>query len=145
MKCLVLVLLAMCGRVALAQDLGEAKAFVGCYSLRVEGRPRVDYGEQFLPKQFELETRRVYDGFPAKSLDSRIHWDLSFSSWNVKDDGSLALNWSTGYVGWAIQLYRSGRDDLSGTARFWTDTGSEHRSSRVVVRTAKCGNSNGKS
>lgn len=145
MKCFVLFLLAVYGQIGLAQDLAAAKAFAGCYSLRIEGRLRNDYGNQVLPKQFELKTQRVSDGFVAINLDSRIRWDLSLSSWNVKDDGSLALNWSTGYVGWAIQLYRSGPNDLSGAARFWTDNGSERRSSRVVVRTARCGDSGNKS
>jgi len=145
MKCLVLILLAMFGQVGVAQDRGAAQAFVGCYELKVEGRPRNDYGNQLLPNRFELKTERVYGGFAAKNLDLRIHGDFLFSHWNVEDDGSLALGWSTGYVGWAIQLYRSGVDDFYGTARFWTDTGSKHPALRVVVRTAKCGESGDKS
>jgi hypothetical protein len=144
-KRLALMFLVAYGQVGLAQDRGAAQAFVGCYELRIEGTPRLDYGNQFLPKRFELKTQRSNGGFATKNLDSRVRWDLSLSAWHLNDDGSLTLNWSTGYVGWVIQLNRSRTDDLSGTARFWTDTGSEHRTSHVVVRTGKCGDSRDKS
>lgn len=144
MKYLFVVLLVTCGQVGLSQDREATQAVVGCYELRIEGRPRIDYGNQFLPKRFELKAEPVYGGFAAKNLDSRVRWDLPFSSWRIKDDGSVTLVWSTGYVGWDIQLSPSGAD-LRGTARFFTDTGSERRPSRVVTRSVRCGDSSDKS
>jgi len=133
------------GQVGLAQEREPEQSFVGCYELRIEGRPRIDYGNEFLPKRFELNDKRVYGGFAAKSLESRVHWDLRVSSWHLQRDGSLMIDWSTGYVGWAIQLRKSGTDDLSGTARFWTDTDCGGRPSGVTVHTAKCTDLSGKS
>ena len=141
MKFLVVVLLVICAQEALAQDRGAEQTFVGCYELRIEGRPRIDYANQFLPKRFELKNKHVYGGLVAENLDTRVHWDLSFSSWHVNRDGSLTIDWSTGYVGWTIQLKRSGADDLGGTAHYWTDTDSDlliRRTSPVIVRNAKC-------
>lgn len=144
MRWLLLALVVMCGQVGLAGDVEATHAFVGCYELRIEGRPRVDYGNQFLPKRFELKAEHAFGGFAVKNLDSRVRSDLPLSSWHLKDDGSISLVWSTGYVGWQIHLSRSG-GDLRGTAHFFTDTGSETRPSRVITRTVRCSDTSDKS
>jgi hypothetical protein len=124
MKMLLVVLLIAYGQWGLAQDR-EPQAFVGCYDLRVERQKRVvdSYRREILPKRFELKAEHVYGGFAVKNLDSKIRWDLPLSSWRVKDDGDIEITFSTGYVGWTIQMKKSGAE-FRGTARFFTDTDS---------------------
>lgn len=140
MRHLFLVLLVACAHAAIAQDGHAIQKLVGCYELRVEGPQRVltNYGNQFLPKRFQLEAERgVLQGFYAKNLDSRVRWNLFLSSWQVKDDGNVVIVWSTGYVGWNIQLKPSGAG-FRGDAFFFTDTGSDSRPIRVLMRPANC-------
>jgi hypothetical protein len=58
--------------------------------------------------------------FVARNLDSKIHSDLSLSSWRVTDDGYIQIIWSTRFDGYGIQLSRS-KGSFRGTAHYWTD------------------------
>ena len=145
MKFWFLVFLVMCGQVASTQDRKAAQAFEGCYELRVEGRqPLLNYGNQFLPKRFQLKAERVNGGYAVKNLDSKVRWDLPLSSWRLKGEQGVEITWSTGYVGWDIQLSSFGAEGR-GTARFFTDTGSDSRPKAVVTHTVECGDSSPKS
>ena len=125
MKILLATLLISLGQAMLAQDQ-VVKELAGCYELRVERSKYVseNYGHQFLPKGLELTAERAALGrLAVRGFDSKDRSDLPLSSWRVKDDGTVELEVSTGFVGWHIQLKRSG-SELRGTARFWTDTDS---------------------
>ena len=125
MKMLLVILLIACGQAGLAQDSEAVQAFVGCYELRVDRHQYVfnNYGREFLPKRFELKAEHVNGGFTVKNLDSTMRWDLPLSSWRFKDQGDIEITFSTGYVGWTIQMNKSG-SEFRGTARFFTDTDS---------------------
>ena len=123
MRILLAILLLSSGQAALAQDQA-VRELVGCYELRVERSKLVfkNYGHQFLPKGLELTAvRGPLGSFAVRGFDSKIRSDMPFSSWRVNNDGAVELEISTGFVGWHIHLKKSG-SDLSGTARFWTDT-----------------------
>ena len=123
MKIVLAILLITIGKATLAQDQA-IKELVGCYEVRVERSKYVfeNYGHQFLPKGLELTAVRGALGrFAVRGFDSKIRSDMPLSSWRVNDDGAVELEISTGFVGWHIRLKKSG-SDLSGTARFWTDT-----------------------
>ena len=70
-----------------------------------------------------------------------MRWDLSMlSSWHLNSDGTLHVVWSTGYVGYHIQLGGTGTE-LRGTARYFTDTDPVPpgpRTVKVVVQRAEC-------
>ena len=51
-----------------------------------------------------------------------MRWD-PLSSWRFKDEAEIEITFSTGYVGWTIQMNTSD-SDLRGIARFFTDTDS---------------------
>jgi hypothetical protein len=125
MKTLLVILLIAYGQAGLAQGREGVQAFVGCYALRVERHQYVfaNYGREFLPKQFELKAEHVYGGFAVKNLDSNMRWGLPLSSWRFKDEGDIEITFSTGYVGWTIQMNKSG-SEFRGSARFFTDTDS---------------------
>ena len=125
MKTLFAILLIAYGQAGHAQDREAVTSLVGCYELRVERHQYVfdNAGHDVLPKRFELKAEHVYGGFAVKNLDPKIHWDLSLSSWRLKGEGDIEITFSTGYVGWTIQLNKSG-SEFSGTARFFTDTDS---------------------
>jgi hypothetical protein len=145
MKALFLIFLLTCGHVVTAQDSKAAQAFAGCYELEVEGwqgwrlfRPSAD---DVLPKRFELTTRPIEEGFAVRNLDSKVRSNLPLSSWNVKDKGKIEIVWSTGYVGWNIQLSGSGTN-LRGTADYFTDAGPSAFSVRhkVLIHAVDCKN-----
>jgi hypothetical protein len=122
MKAVFLIFLFACGHAATAQGSKSAQAIAGCYELRAEGLHLFrSYADDFLPTRFQLTTRTIKDGFAVRNLDSNVHWDLPLSSWTVSDAGKLGIVWSTGFVGWNIQLSKSGTN-LRGTAQFFTDT-----------------------
>jgi hypothetical protein len=103
--------------------------FAGCYVLHAVARhPTMNRAEDVLPTRFQLtgdpfpsHTDSAGKIFVARNLDSKIPWDLSLSSWTVTDDGYLHIIWSTGYVGYGMQLSRS-KGSFRGTAHYWTDT-----------------------
>lgn len=125
MKILLATLLVSLGQVTLAEDQ-VVKELAGCYELRVE-RPKYFFendGRQILPKGLELTAERGALGrLAVRGFDSKTRSDMPLSSWRVKDDGTVELEVSTGFVGWHIQLKKSD-SELRGTARFWTDTDS---------------------
>lgn len=101
MKILLATLLVGLGQAALAQDQ-IVEEFAGCYELRVERSKYVfeNYGHQFLPKGLELTAERGALGrFAVRGFDSKTRSDLPLSSWRVKDDGTVDLEVSTGFVG----------------------------------------------
>jgi hypothetical protein len=135
-----LMLLFMAGHVVTAQDgtlaksLMVAKAFAGCYELRVPS----DTPARELPTSFQLTMLR--DGatregptFIAQNLGPKAQY--SISSWKANSDDTISVSWSTGYVGYRLLLSGS-RDELHGTARYWTDTGPGRGANRnpVTVR-----------
>jgi len=125
MKILLAILLVGLGQASLAQDR-VVKELVGCYELRVERSQHVfeNYGHEILPKGVELTAERGALGrFAVRGFTSTARLNLPISSWSVKDDGTVELEISTGFVGWHIQLKKSG-SELRGNARFWTDTDS---------------------
>jgi len=123
MKTLLVLILVAYGQAVFAQDQ-VARELVGCYELRVERSKLVfeNGGHEILPKRIELTADLGRLG--VRSLDSKSRWDLPLSSWRVKDDGTVELGLSTGFVGWNFHLKRSG-SELRGQGRFWTDTDSE--------------------
>lgn len=126
MKILLAILFIIVGQAVFGQDQA-VREVVGCYELRVKRSKLVseNYGLQFLPKKLELTAENgALGGLAVKSLDPKARWDLSLSSWRVKDDGTVELGLSTGFVGWNFHLRRSD-SELRGTARFWTDTDAE--------------------
>src|SRR5690349_54773 len=104
MKILLATLLVSLGQATLAQDQ-VVKDLAGCYELRVERSKYAfeNYGHQFLPKGFELT-----DILAVRGFDSIVRSDMPLSSWRMKGDGTVELEMSTGFVGWHIQLKRSG-------------------------------------
>jgi len=125
MKIPLAILLVSLGQATLAQDQ-VVKELAGCYELRVERSKNVfeNYGYQILPHGLELTAERgALGGFAVRGFDSKTRSDMPLSSWRVKDDGTVELEVSTGFVGWNFQLKKSG-SELRGTARFWTDTDS---------------------
>jgi hypothetical protein len=128
-----LILVLTCGYVAWAQD-SRVQAFAGCYELRPEG----DRGN--LPRRLQLTDHPARKGLAVRSLDPKVRWDLSNSFWQLKGE-KAEVSWSTGYVGWDIQLSKDERG-FQGKARFWTDTDSQFvspRYSRVAVHAVDCG------
>ena len=86
MKILLAILLISSGQAVLAQDQA-AQELVGCYEVRVERSKVVfeNFGHQFLPKRLELTAERGALGrLAVRNLDSKVRWDLPFSSWRVK-------------------------------------------------------------
>jgi hypothetical protein len=112
-----------------AQEIGVTKQFAGCYVLRVVAQhPASNRDYNVLPKRFLLTSHpSPYDKdsagkiFTARSLDPKIRWDLSLSSWTVTDDGYLQISWSTGYVGYGVKLGWN-KGFYRGSAHYWTDT-----------------------
>jgi hypothetical protein len=109
------------------------------------------FGEpERLPRRFVL-TARAYahstsakKNFVPRNLDAKVRWDLPLPSWIAKDDGTLQIIWSTGYVGWDIHLSKSG-SELRGRAHYFTDTDSNFpevltpvNSLPVVVHKTEC-------
>ena len=117
---------------ATTQDGGLAKWYLqarqaaGCYELRVPGWNAADgKRNDVLPLRFELTInldplRRGW--LTARNLDPHVRYELIGSSWTVDSHGVLRLDWSTGYVGYNIQLSGSA-EHLRGMAHWWTDTG----------------------
>lgn len=126
MKTLFAILLIVCGRTALAQDRGAVQAFVGCYELRVERKRYIfdNEGRDVLPKRFELKAEHFNAGLVAENLDPNVRFDLPLSSWRIKSEEGIEITFSTGFVGWTIQLNKSG-SEYRGTARYFTDTDSQ--------------------
>ena len=136
MRSLCLVVIAISAHLAIAQTAPlTAPSFAGCYELRVqEWHPARAKNSDFLPRRFQLTTRPATRGrFVARNLDSKVRWDLSLlSSWNVNDDGSLQVIWSTGFVGYEMQL--SGSNVVfRGNAHYFTDTDLHPPDSATVV------------
>ena len=122
MKTLFVMLLIAYGQVGLAQDSEAIYAFVGCYELRVEKQEHVvNYGRDVLPRRFELKAEHAYGGFAVKNLDPKVRWSLPLSSWHFTGKGDIEITFSTGYVGWTVQL-KKWASEFRGTARFFTDT-----------------------
>jgi hypothetical protein len=127
-KLYLLLILASTG-LASAQETGVIKQFAGCYVLRVvEQHPAMNRDYDVLPKRFLLTSHpspyhkdSAGKIFTARSLDPKIRWDLSLSSWTVTGDGYLQISWSTGYVGYGVKLGWN-KDSYRGTAHYWTDT-----------------------
>jgi hypothetical protein len=110
----------------LAKSFVRAQPFAGCYELNVPAWAAEETRKNdLLPMQFQLtlqlDPSSKGKGFVARSLDSRVHYTMT-SSWHVDPDGALALDWSTGYVGYRIHLITGSHQALSGTAYYWTDT-----------------------
>ena len=146
-----LVFLFVSAHLALAQEniLLKSLAFVGCYELHI---PTSDSAsakrkkDDFLPRRFQLTTRPSTENtFVARNLDSKVRWDLSIlSSWHLNNDSTLRVVWSTGFVGYDMQLSGS-RAELRGTAHYFTDTDpyppdprTNRNSMTVVVQRAEC-------
>ena len=142
-----LVLFFVSAHLALAQEntLLRSFAFVGCYELHTPTSDSASAKRKkgdFLPRRFQLTTRpSIEDTFVARNLDSQVRWDLSMlSSWHLNSDGTVHVVWSTGYVGYHIQLGGTGTE-LRGTARYFTDTDPVPpgpRTVKVVVQRAEC-------
>ena len=119
---------------ATAQDSKTAHTFTGCYELKPAGwlsSVRL-YHDEYLPRRFQLTMRHINNGLEVKNLDSNVRQDLRLSAWNVKDERKVEIVWSTGFVGWSIQL--SGSDaDFRGTAQFFTDTDTQPSSPITIV------------
>jgi hypothetical protein len=109
-----------------SQSSASPESVAGCYELRVlEWRL---FGEpERLPRRFELTTRAYSSStkkrFVLRNLDSKVRWDLPLSSWTARDDGTVQIVWSTGFVGWDVHLNKSG-SEIRGWARYFTDTDS---------------------
>jgi hypothetical protein len=142
MKAVFLIFLLTCGRVVTARDSKAAQGFAGCYALEVEGwqgwrlfRPSAD---DDLPRRFELTTRPIEKGFAVRNFDLKVRSDLPLSFWNMKDEGKIEIVWSTGYVGWNMQLSGSSAN-LRGTADYFTDAPSalpvRHK---VIIHAVDC-------
>ena len=132
-----LILVLICGYVARAQDSQRVQAFAGCYELRLEGARVVTSGN--LPRRLQLTDHPARKGLAVRSLDPKVRWDLFNSFWQLKGE-KAEVSWSTGYVGWDIQLSEDDRE-FQGNARFWTDTDSQFvppRYSRVAVHAVDC-------
>jgi hypothetical protein len=115
-------------------------SFMGCYELRIEGSPPFTSGEyNVLPRRFQLTDQPSIRGrFIAKNLDSKIRWDLPLSSWVVNPNGSLDIVFSTGFIGWNLQMAGS-RTDLRGSGRHFNDTDLHPSgSARVSAHVVKC-------
>lgn len=140
LRVLLLGLLLVSGNVAAAQMGRAPQGFAGCYQLNVKGlHPAKTYGDQFLPKRFQLTTRPLKEGFVVRNLDPSVRWDLPLAFWDVKNESRLEITWSTGFVGWEIQLVGSYTAGLRGTARFFTDTDLHpSRAKSVVVHAVDC-------
>jgi len=125
-KLCLLLILASTG-LASAQETGATKQFAGCYVLRVVAQHPVMSGDyDVLPKRFLLTSHPYHKDsagkiFTARSLDPKIRWDMSLSSWTVADDGYLQIIWSTGYVGYGGRLGWN-KGSYQGTAHYFTDT-----------------------
>lgn len=126
-KLYLLLTLAATG-LASAQETAVTKQFAGCYVLRVVAQHRaMNRNYDVLPKRFLLTSHPFADKdsagkvFTARSLDPKIRFDLSLSSWTVTHDGYLQIIWSTGYVGYGVKLGWS-EGAYRGTAHYWTDT-----------------------
>ena len=117
---------------AVAQDRGLAKWYLqtrqaaGCYELRVLGWTPAELKQNdVLPMRFELTLSLdpLRKGWlKARNLDPQVRYRMVGSSWNIDSRGVLLLDWSTGYVGYNIQLTGSA-EHLRGRAHWWTDTG----------------------
>src|SRR4029077_8469162 len=116
LPCVVLVLVSAHLAIAQENPLRRSLAFVGCYELRVPAdHPSSAKKADFLPKRFELtiSPSSSKGAFVARNPDSKVG-DTSMlswmSSWNANLDGTLHIVWSTGYVGYDIQLGGSGTE-----------------------------------
>jgi hypothetical protein len=145
MRSLCFIALLVSAPLATAQSSESVESLAGCYELRIPWWSLAN--PKGLPRRFLLTTRRpvfcsvdsAKKCFVARNLDSKVHWDFSaLSSWTTKDDGTLQIVWSTGFLGYDIQLIKSGTD-FRGTAHYFTDTPPDPRNSLVViVRRAEC-------
>jgi hypothetical protein len=130
--------LLMAVHLASAQD-NAVKSLAGCYELRVlPTRPPDLFKKPFrLPRKFSLTTQSGHpSGFAAHNLDTKVEWDVPFSSWTAKDANTLQITWSTGYVSYTIHLKRSG-EEFHGKADYFDDTGGAD-SKEVVANMVEC-------
>ena len=107
------------------KSLIQAGAFAGCYEMRVPAWSVVEARRlDLLPLRFQLTSLSAQtDGiwFVARNQDPKVRHAMLFASWRVDPDGTIDLGWSTGYVGYNIQLTGPAAE-LRGTAQYWTDT-----------------------
>jgi len=145
MRSLCFVALLVSAPLAIAQSNAPLESLAGCYELRLPWWSLASPKD--LPRRFLLTTGRpvvcsvdsVKECFVARNLDPKVHWDYStLSSWSAKDDGTLQIVWTTGFVGYDIQLTKSGTE-FRGTAHYLTDTPPDLRVAlTVIVRRAEC-------
>lgn len=119
---------------------------VGCYELHVPEThsSKSKNTDDFLPRRFQLTMRpSINKGtWFVRPLDAKIQGSLMslISSWHTTLDGTLHIDWTTGYVGYEVRLNGSG-GELRGTAHYFTDTDPLPRINRdrpVVVRRVSC-------
>ena len=126
MRTLCFIVLMAGAQLSFSQTGASPESVAGCYELRLL-HPLGEAGAERLPRRFELTTRARSSSskkrFVAQNLDPKVRWDLSLSSWVAKDDGTVQIVWSTGFVGWDIQLSKSG-SELRGRTHYFTDTDS---------------------
>jgi len=147
MRTLSFIVLMAGAHFTFSQTVGSTEAVTGCYELRLLNTLG-EAGAERLPRRFVLTTRAystsTKKSFVVRNLDPKVRWDLPLSSWNAKEDGTLQIVWSTGFVGWNIHLSKSG-SELRGRAHYFTDTDSNFpevltpaNSLPVVVHKTEC-------
>jgi hypothetical protein len=148
MRILCFIVLAIGAHLAFAQSgTLSTESLAGCYRLQVLGWHVLSEANMRLPRRFILATQPYpHSGsrFVARNLDLKVQWDLPLSSWSAKDDDTLQITWSTGFVGYDVQVIKSG-SEFRGLAHYFTDTDANlsptltpSNSLSVVIRRADC-------
>jgi hypothetical protein len=125
-------------RAASAQGSDPVKSLAGCYELRLLPSDTSPYSPKplRLPRKFSLTVQHNHPDFLANNLDTKVEWDLPFSSWTAKDVNTLDILWSTGFVGYRVHLKRSAKEFL-GKADYFDDTGDD-ASQDIVATVVQC-------
>ena len=147
LKQLILVVMCLSYRPALANERLDPARLSGCYELRVDAwKPTLNLGEdaQFVtpPRRFALELRRVEHPWRDGSLRVRqipeksrsIH---TFGEWSVVGGNRLDVLWTTGHSGLTMQL-ESESGVLQGEAKTFWDFHRRSQTAHVLAKAIPC-------
>jgi len=119
------------GSATLADRLIHAQ---GCY--RLELHPLLDSPfAGFTPAVFRLSTERrlaPLAGMQVEPRNPRLTYGVGPPFWELLDRDSLRVQWGTG-LGGVTLTFQQHSDSLVGTARGWTDVGSQSISTALGV------------
>jgi hypothetical protein len=140
---LVLGLLGSCAHVEWRPSAQQRAERTGCYRVSLgTWEPAIELGRdaEYLvpPAAIELTNHPESPfGGLATPLAGAPPTMQTVGMWGLQQDGTVAMNWSTGLVGFTMKL-KLESNDLRGEAESYWDSGRESQAAQVFMKRVPC-------